>query len=242
MRLTGRPLSGSVLLALPFVALNVALVGIFARLTDASVAPALLATFVALLSLIDVTAWAVLRSRRAEEHEVAATRAGFLKKLDGRRNAINDETTGLYTPWYFERRLKQEAARCRRYSHSMAVVVLRVDQVNLTTFSTDGWQKRAQTAAGLAAEVVREVDIAAALSPFELALCLVHCDRQGAYRAIARVAERLDGYVCEAGVTVFPEEALEPAALIAVARTRLAPVHLVGTSGWPMKTEEAKSA
>jgi hypothetical protein len=80
------------------------------------------------------------------------------------RPSIMDDTTGLYTRWYFERRIEEEAARCRRYKHSMAVVVLRLDVVERATLSLDGWKKRSLDAVGRAASIVREVDFSAALS------------------------------------------------------------------------------
>lgn len=141
-----------------------------------------------------------------------------------RRSSIMDETTGLYTRWYFDRRIDEEAARCTRYKHSMAVVVLRVDVVDLTTFSLDGWQKRSLEAAQRAAKVVREVDISAALSPFEFAICLVHCDRQGAYHALDRMMSQLPDYNCEAGVAVFPDEGHEPSTLVELAHARMQPL------------------
>jgi GGDEF domain-containing protein len=147
-----------------------------------------------------------------------------------RRQAVIDESTGLYTRWYFDRRLHEEAARCKRYDHSMAVVVLRVDVVDLTTFSLDGWQKRSLEAATRAAKVVREVDISAAISPFEFAICLVHCDREGAGKALERMKHQLADYDCEAGVAVFPDEGYEPAALVDLAMMRLRPLGPVDLS------------
>jgi GGDEF domain-containing protein len=103
----------------------------------------------------------------------------------------------------------------------MAVVVLKVDVVDLTTFSVDGWQKRALDAAQRAAKVIREVDISASLSPYEFAICLIHCDREGAYKALERMLTQLPDYNCEAGVAVYPEEGYEPSALVEVAGARL---------------------
>jgi GGDEF domain-containing protein len=180
-------------------------------------APALALISVAVIVFVART----LRPQHRQNDE-RLSQASFADKIEGRRrHAILDDTTGLYTRWYFERRVKEEAARCRRYAHSMAIVVLRVDEVDLTTFSTDGWQKRSQSAAERAAITVREVDIAAALSPFEYAICLVHCDRNGANAAVERIARQLHEYRCEAGVAIYPEEALEPKALVDVARARL---------------------
>lgn len=154
-------------------------------------------------------------------------RAEAMRRVDTRRRGnIVDETTGLYTRWYFDRRIEEEAARCRRYKHSMAVVILRVGAVDLTTFSVDGWQQRSHDAARRAAGIVREVDISAALSPFEFAICLIHCDRDGAYRAVERLVKQLPDYSCEAGIAVFPDEGYEASALLDLATARLRPLHL----------------
>jgi len=162
------------------------------------------------------------RTRRAEQ---PSRREEAVRRIDNRRKAsIIDETTGLYTRWYFDRRVEEEAARCKRYKHSMAVVVLRVGVVDLTTFSLDGWQKRSLEAAQKAAKVIREVDISASLTPFEFAICLIHCDREGAYKALERMLVQLPDHNCEAGVAVFPDEGYEPSAMIEVASARLRPL------------------
>ncbi|MGE0058510.1 MAG: GGDEF domain-containing protein [Dehalococcoidia bacterium] len=150
-----------------------------------------------------------------------------VRRIDFRRkSSIIDDTTGLYTRWYFDRRIDEEAARCKRYKHSMAVVVLRIGVVDLTTFSTDGWQKQSLAAAQKAAKVIREVDISASLTPFEFAICLIHCDRDGAYKALERMMVQLPDHNCEAGVAVYPEEGYEPSAMVEVASARLRPLRL----------------
>jgi len=175
------------------------------------------------VSVVEMVVW---KSRAQQSRQAAA--AGKEPRLEAlrvpesrRRAAIIDETTGLRTRWYFDRRIEEEAARCIRYKHSMTVVVLRVDAVDLTTFSLDGWQKRSLEAAQRAATVVREVDISAALSPFEFAICLVHCDRDGALSAVSRMARGLPDFDCEAGVASFPDEGFEAAALLELARARM---------------------
>jgi GGDEF domain-containing protein len=177
-----------------------------------------------LLSILEIALLQNLLRERPSAEGVDAGRIDAVRRIDYRRKpSIVDDATGLYTRWYFDRRVEEEAARCKRYKHKMAIVVLRVDEVDLTTFSLDGWQKRSLNAAQSAAKVIREVDISASISPFEFAICLIHCDRDGAYRALDRMMSQLPEYNCQAGVAVYPDEGYEPAALVEIASARLRP-------------------
>jgi len=137
-----------------------------------------------------------------------------------RRVSMRDESTGLLNRWYLEKRLDEESARCKRYGYSMSVVVLKAAIVNTQGVSAEGWQVESATAAYRCAQVVRNVDLSASLAPFEFALCLVHCDGEGAQRAIDRLTAELSEYECTAGVSVFPEDDCQPKAMIELARVR----------------------
>ncbi len=137
-----------------------------------------------------------------------------------RGTSMRDESTGLLNRWYLERRLDEESARCKRYGYSMAVVVLKAAIVNTQGVSAEGWQVESATAAHRCAQVVRSFDLSASLAPFEFALCLVHCDRDGAHGAIERLTAELSEYECTAGVAVFPEDDCQPRAMIELARMR----------------------
>ena len=102
----------------------------------------------------------------------------------------------------------------------MAVLVLRAGLVNLSDWSVDLWQSRAANAARRTARVVRNVDLSASLGPLEFAFCLVHCDFEGAERALERIVRELSDYACEAGIAVFPDDNCDPPALIELARGR----------------------
>lgn len=142
------------------------------------------------------------------------------RSKEQRRTAIRDDSTGLLSRWYLDQRLDEEAARCRRYGYSMSVVTLRAGMVDLAGISADGWQIQAAKAAQRAAQVIRNVDLSASLAPFEFALCLVHCDREGAGRVVERLVRELSDYECSIGVAVYPEDNCEPIALIELARIR----------------------
>ena len=144
----------------------------------------------------------------------------LMQRSSDARRGIRDETTGLLNRWYLERRLDEEAARCLRYGHSMAVIVLKAITLDLARFSMDGWQQESAAAAERAARVIRNVDLSASLSPFEFALCLVHCDRTGAEAAIERITLEFKDYDCRIGIAVYPGDDCEPRALIELARVR----------------------
>jgi GGDEF domain-containing protein len=192
---------------------------------NAGISSVALLPVLALISFLEIVLILHLLSSQNAEEARSSPRIDAVRRVDYRRKpSIVDDATGLYTRWYFDRRVEEEGARCRRYKHSMAVVVLRVDEVDLTTFSLDGWQQRSQNAAQAAAKVIREVDISASISPFEFAICLIHCDRDGAYKALERMMNQLPDYNCEAGVAVFPDEGYEASALVEVASARVKPL------------------
>jgi GGDEF domain-containing protein len=146
--------------------------------------------------------------------------ASLIGRNDTKRHAIREEGTGLYNRWYLEKRIEQEAMRCDRYDHSMAVVVLRAGVVDLADFSLDGWQAQSAATAERCVKVVRNVDLSAFLAPFEFAICLVQCDQEGAERALYRLQQELHEFQVDAGVAVYPEDGCEPLALIDLARVR----------------------
>lgn len=142
------------------------------------------------------------------------------RSRESRRNSIRDESTGLLNRWYLERRLDEEAARCKRYGYSMAVVVVKCSVVDLAGISLDGWQTESAAAAHRCAQVIRDVDLSASLAPFEFAICLIHCDREGAEAAIHRIVKELAEYNCTIGISVYPADDCQPKALIDLARVR----------------------
>ncbi len=144
----------------------------------------------------------------------------LMQRSSDARRGIRDDTTGLLNRWYLERRLDEEAARCVRYGHSMAVIVLKAVALDLARFSLDGWQQESAAAAQRCAQVIRNVDLSASLAPFEFAMCLVHCDRTGANAALERIVTEFRDYDCSIGIAVYPEDECEPRALIELARVR----------------------
>jgi GGDEF domain-containing protein len=142
------------------------------------------------------------------------------RSVHARRFSIRDEATGLLNRWYLERRLDEEAARCKRYGYSMAVIVLKAAVPQLSAMSIDNWQDKSAETAQRCLTVVRNVDLSALLAPFEFAICLVHCDRPGAEAVLNRLVAELSEYDCAAGIAVLPDDDVAPNAMIELARVR----------------------
>jgi GGDEF domain-containing protein len=179
-----------------------------------------LAVGIFLLSGIEVTL--LLRSSvspasGSEEPRLATL---YQRSAQARRSSLRDETTGLHNRWYLDMRLEEESARCQRYGLTMAVVVLRTGVAGLSDMSRDGWQDASSEIAQKALAVIRKADLSACLAPFEFAVCLMHCDRAGADRAVERLQSQLEGFRCDAGIAIYPEDECEPRALIELARVR----------------------
>ncbi len=138
----------------------------------------------------------------------------------GRRLNIYDQASGLYNRAYLELRLQEEFLRCNRYELAAALVTIKLGAVKLTAFSSDTWGALAADLARTMANTVRTVDTTAALAPLEFAICLVHCDREGANKAIDRLLRELDGHEVTVGLAVYPEDGSDARAMIEMARQR----------------------
>jgi GGDEF domain-containing protein len=170
---------------------------------------------------IEIGLWyAMMRSRQADTPTSNRLVSIMERSAHARRFSIRDETTGLLNRWYLERRLDEEASRCKRYGYSMAVIVLKAGVPQLSGMSLDEWQEGSTDAAQRCLSVVRNVDLSALLGPLEFAICLVHCDREGAEAALARLVTELREYNCTAGISVLPEDDVAPNAMIELARVR----------------------
>lgn len=210
-------------LVLGICLLNILVLGSWAWFASDDLSLPAIATITLLAVALEAMLWRRLAgSRRTALAEGNRDRVSSLlgRAGEGRRQSIRDDSTGLYTRWYLETRLEQEAERCRRYDQTMAVVVLRVGFVDLAEISTDGWQSPSAVAAQKCLQVVRTIDLSASLGPLEFAICLIHCDRAGAEHALQRLVSQLSDYKCDAGIAVYPTDGCEPDALIEVARMR----------------------
>ena len=172
--------------------------------------------------IIEVGLWYVMLRSQTPKPEPRIVSI-MERSAQARRFSIRDEATGLLNRWYLERRLNEEAARCKRYGYSMSVVVLKAAVPNLAGFSIDGWQEQSADAAQRCLNVIRNVDLSALLGPFEFAICLVQCGRPEAIQAIDRLVSELSEYNCSAGIAVIPDDDCDPSAMIELAKMRSQP-------------------
>jgi GGDEF domain-containing protein len=205
--------------SLAFLLLNLLLLGSWAWLAQDRL-PLPLVVGVALLA----AAGEFYLSRDPAASEAFARREHlaslFARAPAARRNALTDEATGLYNRWYLEKRLEEEAARCRRFDLSMAVIVVRTGVVEIADMSNDSWQAASADAAQRCLRIVRSVDIGGFLGPLEFAICFVHCTRAGAEAAAGRIRQELFDYAPQFGVALYPDDNCEPRALVDCARLR----------------------
>jgi GGDEF domain-containing protein len=173
------------------------------------------------IACFEVALWYIMmRSREPEVPRDSRLVSIIERSARARRFSIRDETTGLLNRWYLERRLDEEASRCKRYGYSMAVIVLKAAVPEISGLSIDNWQDSSTDAAQRCLFVVRNVDLSALLGPFEFAICLVHCDRTGAEVVLDRLVSELQEYRCLAGIAVLPDDDVVPNAMIELARVR----------------------
>jgi GGDEF domain-containing protein len=210
----------SVAVSAALTLLALASAGVFASKV---ISPPVVGAAVALLGAVQLVATRLSVSAAVTPPQHDDVVAQVRRRIEStRRHAMYDETTDLYQRWYFELRLQEEANRCLRYDLSMAVLVVSAGEMSVSDFTESDWLVVASAAAYRTARSVRNVDLVAALAPLEFALCLVHCDRQGADTAAGRVAEQLEGG-CRIGIAVYPADGCEPKELLPLARSRLAP-------------------
>ena len=204
-----------------YLALNLILAASIVWLAEGRLAIGPAIVLVAGVACVEVGLWYVIVRGRATEAPRENRLVTMMERsAQARRFSIRDEATGLLNRWYLERRLEEEAARCKRYGYSMAVIVLKTGVPRITSMSTDGWQDKSSDAAQRCLTVVRNVDLSAVLAPFEFAICLVHCDRDGADAVIERLVSELGEYSGTAGVAVLPDDDVAPGAMIELARVR----------------------
>jgi len=116
------------------------------------------------IACFEVALWYIMmRSREAEAPHENRLVAVMERSARARRFSIRDETTGLLNRWYLERRLDEEASRCKRYGYSMAVIVLKTAVPQISGMSIDNWQESSTDAAQRCLSVVRNVDLSALL-------------------------------------------------------------------------------
>lgn len=180
-----------------------------------------LSLVVAVFALLAVTAiWAADRSSVGSPAQEVFVTSGATLAMGARRTGLYDDVLGLYQAWYLELRLVEEMARCLRYDLSLALIVVKLDNNLASNLASNGWQGDASQAAYSTAKSIRAVDLAAALGPSEFAVCLIHCDEEGAETARSRLTNALKIHRPSSGVVVYPRETTSAKELIKLARRR----------------------
>ena len=134
-----------------------------------------------------------------------------------RRSAMYDRDLGLYQKWYFDLRLEEEAARCRRYGLSMAVLIVKAFPFEENN-PTAGWRDEAAAMAFVASGAIRAGDLCASTGPLEFSFLLLHCDAAGALAASDRLATAFAPIRCHIGTCLYPEDRIPVGDMIQMAR------------------------
>ncbi len=78
-----------------------------------------------------------------------------------KKQAMRDQLTGLYNRWYFNRTLEREVKRCQRYDHSMAFLIIDINEFKKVNdrYSHLAGDKVLKQLANILEENLRDVDI-----------------------------------------------------------------------------------
>jgi diguanylate cyclase (GGDEF)-like protein len=146
------------------------------------------------------------------------------------RCAATDPLTRLYNRRLFQEALDREVRRSRRYGLRLSVAMLDLDDFKAINdlyghLFGDAVLERVSK---LVRRAIREADLACRYGGEEIALILPETERLGAYAVASRVRERVETSFLEeptggrvvpmtisGGVATYPEDGLEPDALVA---------------------------
>ena len=164
------------------------------------------------------------------QHSLEAQRLSRgLEKL-----AITDDLTEVYNARFVKSALKRELRRAGRFGQELAVLLVEAD-------GFDDWEQRAPLATREAwlrelaerlVQQVRSFDFVARYGPGQFLVVLPQTPRSGAVEVAERIRTAIEGsaflesqpgaVTVTVGVSAFPQEGSEPAALIATAVRALA--------------------
>jgi diguanylate cyclase (GGDEF)-like protein len=108
---------------------------------------------------------------------------------------LTDELTGLHNRRFFDRELKRETERARRFGRSLALVLLDVDHFkayNDTFGHRAGDEALRHVAAHLADAVPRRLDAVARYGGEEFVVLLAETDAEGAWQVAERIRQSLE--------------------------------------------------
>jgi diguanylate cyclase (GGDEF)-like protein len=157
-------------------------------------------------------------------HTLAAVINRVILKQEVERMAVTDDLTTLYNRRHFDRNLKGEIERAKRYGHKVSVVVLDIDNFKaLAERSGIPVAKLVLSDMGkLLKKFARNTDFVARYGEEEFALVLPHTDAPQAALAAARLRTIVEGHsfprrkklTVSVGVATFPGDAADPMSLL----------------------------
>jgi diguanylate cyclase (GGDEF)-like protein len=156
--------------------------------------------------------------------QMAAVIQRVILHQEVQRMTLTDELTSLYNRRHFDRNLKGEIERARRYGHMVSVVVLDIDN----------WKSIEERAGAPGARLVlsdmgrllkkfaRNTDCVARYSEEEFAILLPHTDAREAGLAAARIRGVVEAHLfprrkkltVSVGVATYPGDAEDPMSLL----------------------------
>jgi len=163
----------------------------------------------------------------AREAPAKSSRNGRLETFVRRGEAprvggMQESNTGLHELWYLESRLEEEARRSMQRGLSLAVIVLRFQPIEVSDWTSDAWREKSIGLATRWVQALSGCDLAAPISPNELAICLFETGRPEAEMRLETAANEI-AESCDACLVIFPDEHPESSSLIQLARLRAQP-------------------
>lgn len=136
----------------------------------------------------------------AGQQMAAASRRAVLAEAE----ATHDHLTGVGNRRAWEQAVLAEEARCRRYGHDAAVLLIDLDGLKATndTHGHEAGDVMLRAAASAASATVRPFDVVARLGGDEFAVLLSRCDATGAATLRGRLTDALDTAGVRASVGV----------------------------------------
>jgi len=142
---------------------------------------------------------------------------------EGPEAALVDRNSGLYQEWYFERRLREEVARCARYDRAFTVVAWELQLLPGEALPDEVVAR----AAAVIRSKLRNTDLAARIERARFMALLVETPGDLARVVAYRLKSDLEVGVhsgkgpWKAGYAAFPQDGVEASVLLQVVMRRL---------------------
>ncbi|MCE5204410.1 MAG: sensor domain-containing diguanylate cyclase [Actinomycetia bacterium] len=145
------------------------------------------------------------------------------------RLSVTDRLTELYNHGYFQQRLEEELGRAARFGHSLALIMLDLDDFKLFNdrFGHPKGDKVLQAISSIITQNLREIDVAARYGGEEFIIVLPETDVEGARAVAERIRASMQEYpfivgegldpvtqTVSLGVAAYPVHGLNAARLV----------------------------